>query len=115
VSLEQPNNPLHGVTLKAIVEELVERHGWPELAARIDIRCFSHQPGVRSSLKFLRKTEWARAQVEALYLQDRARILRNSKRNKRRAAMREHRARMEGAEEPSQSLDPRDQDDASSE
>ena len=68
MSLEQPNNPLHGVTLKAIVEDLVARHGWEELGARIKIRCFTDDPSVNSSLKFLRKTEWARSKVEKLYL-----------------------------------------------
>ncbi len=68
---DQPNNPLHGVTLKQLVEELVERHGWDELADRINIRCFSHDPSVSSSLKFLRKTEWARSAVEKLYLEGR--------------------------------------------
>jgi uncharacterized protein (DUF2132 family) len=64
----QPNNPLHGVTLAAILEHLVEDYGWEELGARIDIRCFTHDPSIKSSLKFLRKTEWARAKVERLYL-----------------------------------------------
>jgi len=68
---EQPNDPLHGVTLKAIVEDLVERRGWEDLAARIRIRCFASDPSVTSSLKFLRKTEWARRKVEQLYLADR--------------------------------------------
>ena len=67
---DQPNNPLHGVTLKAMVEDLVERRGWPDLAARIKIRCFSSDPSVASSLKFLRKTDWARLKVEQLYLAD---------------------------------------------
>ena len=65
---EQPNNPLHGVTLEAIVNALVERHGWDGLAERIDIGCFRENPSVKSSLKFLRKTEWARKKVERLYL-----------------------------------------------
>jgi uncharacterized protein (DUF2132 family) len=65
---EQPNNPLHGVTLKTVVEELVEFYGFEELGARINIRCFTHDPSVKSSLKFLRKTQWARDKVEALYL-----------------------------------------------
>jgi uncharacterized protein (DUF2132 family) len=56
---EQPNNPLHGVTLKAVVEELVEFYGFEELGKRINIRCFTHEPSVKSSLKFLRKTQWA--------------------------------------------------------
>lgn len=70
MSREQPNNPLHGITLKAIVEDLVARRGWAGLAARIDIRCFAYDPSVGSSLTFLRKTEWARRQVEELYLED---------------------------------------------
>lgn len=61
-------NPLHGITLKAMVEHLVERYGWDGLGARINIRCFTHDPSVSSSLKFLRKTPWARAKVESLYL-----------------------------------------------
>lgn len=65
---EQPNNPLHGVTLKAVVEELVEFYGFEELGKRINIRCFTHDPSVKSSLKFLRKTQWARDKVEALYV-----------------------------------------------
>ncbi len=69
MSSEQPNNPLHGVTLKAIVEDLVARHGWSDLAEFIPIRCFSFDPSVLSSLKFLRKTDWARAKVEKLYLE----------------------------------------------
>lgn len=66
----QPNNPLHGVTLEVIVTRLVERHGWEELGRMIDIRCFKFDPSVKSSLHFLRRTPWARAQVEALYLED---------------------------------------------
>ena len=66
--MAQPNNPLHGVTLEAILEELVRRHGWPALGREISIRCFTHDPSVKSSLAFLRKTPWARAKVEALYL-----------------------------------------------
>jgi uncharacterized protein (DUF2132 family) len=61
-------NPLHGVTLKAMIEHLVERYGWDGLGDRIEIRCFTHDPSVNSSLKFLRKTPWARAKVESLYL-----------------------------------------------
>ena len=63
-------DPLHGVTLKAILEDLVERRGWPNLAARIKIRCFSVDPSIQSSLKFLRRTAWAREQVEQLYVAD---------------------------------------------
>jgi uncharacterized protein (DUF2132 family) len=64
----QPHNPLHGVTLERIVTELVEHYGWPELAQQVAIRCFTTDPSVSSSLKFLRKTPWARAKVESLYL-----------------------------------------------
>ncbi len=65
---DQPNNPLHGITLKKIVEDLVEFYGFEELGARINIRCFTHDPSVKSSLKFLRKTLWAREKVEELYI-----------------------------------------------
>jgi len=65
---QQPRNPLHGVTLAAIVEHLVETYGWQDLGQRISIRCFQTDPSVKSSLKFLRKTPWARAKVESLYL-----------------------------------------------
>ncbi|AVR89502.1 VF530 family DNA-binding protein [Thauera aromatica] len=65
----QPNNPLHGLTLERILTELVARFGWAELGRRIDIRCFNHEPSLPSSLKFLRRTQWAREQVEALYLE----------------------------------------------
>lgn len=67
---EQPKNPLHGITLKDIVEDLVQRRGWEGLSAEIDVRCFSVDPSVKSSLAFLRKTKWARQQVEGLYLAD---------------------------------------------
>lgn len=99
MSQEQPDNPLHGVTLKALLEDLVARHGWPELAYRIPIRCFSNNPSVTSSLKFLRRTPWARAQVEKLYIDDHRVLARNRKRNERRAAMRAHRAAQEAAGE----------------
>lgn len=64
----QPKNPLHGVTLEQIVTQLSEHYGWPGLAERIALRCFSSEPSVASSLKFLRKTPWARQMVEGLYL-----------------------------------------------
>jgi uncharacterized protein (DUF2132 family) len=70
VSKQQPHNPLHGITLQVIVEDLVARRGWADLASRINIRCFAFDPSIRSSLKFLRKTEWARRKVEQLYLHD---------------------------------------------
>jgi uncharacterized protein (DUF2132 family) len=64
-----PNkDPLHGVTLQALVEALVAHYGWPELAHQVPVRCFTHDPSVSSTLKFLRKTPWARTQVEGLYL-----------------------------------------------
>jgi len=62
------NNPLHGVKLKDILEALVKSYGWKQLGKRIHIRCFLFEPTINSSLKFLRKTPWARAEVEALYL-----------------------------------------------
>ena len=68
MSEEQINNPLHGKTLEHIVNELVDHYGWTELGSRIDIRCFNNNPSVKSSLKFLRKNEWARKMVEKLYL-----------------------------------------------
>jgi uncharacterized protein (DUF2132 family) len=64
----QPNNPLHGLTLEGILNDLVARFGWEELGRRIDIRCFNHEPSIASSLKFLRRTPWARARVESLYV-----------------------------------------------
>lgn len=65
---DQPKNPLHGVTLESIVVKLVEHYGWEELANRIRINCFTNDPSVKSSLKFLRRTPWARSQVEILYV-----------------------------------------------
>lgn len=64
----QPNNPLHGVTLETILNELVAFYGWEELGRHVDIRCFNHEPSIASSLKFLRRTPWAREQVESLYI-----------------------------------------------
>jgi len=68
MSEKQPNNPLHGITLKEIVNSLVEHYGWEALGERINIRCFTHDPSIKSSLKFLRRTPWARKKVEDLYL-----------------------------------------------
>ena len=65
---EQPNNPLHGYTLEAIVISLQEYYGWEGLGERINIRCFQNDPSVKSSLKFLRKTPWARKEVEDLFI-----------------------------------------------
>ena len=68
MSEQQHKDPLHGVTLEMIVTSLVESYGWEELGARIDIRCFTSNPSVKSSLKFLRKTPWARKKVEDLFI-----------------------------------------------
>ncbi|MGJ7507103.1 VF530 family DNA-binding protein [Variovorax sp. GT1P44] len=65
---KQPRNPLHGLTLEAIVTALEAHYGWPGLGERIPLRCFTSDPSVASSLKFLRKTPWAREKVESLYL-----------------------------------------------
>ncbi len=64
----QPRNPLHGLTLEAIVTALVAHYGWPGLGERLPMRCFTQDPSISSSLKFLRKTPWARTKVESLYL-----------------------------------------------
>jgi uncharacterized protein (DUF2132 family) len=64
----QPNNPLHGITLKMMLEHLVAQYGWDELGRRIPIQCFRNNPSIKSSLKFLRRTPWARQKVEDLYL-----------------------------------------------
>lgn len=65
---QQPNNPLHGKTLEAILNELVDYYGWDELGDRIRINCFQSNPSIKSSLTFLRKTPWARQKVEDLYV-----------------------------------------------
>lgn len=78
---ERPRDPLHGMTLEAILTDLVEYYGWPELGQQVAIRCFTHDPSVSSSLKFLRRTPWAREKVESLYLfvlRERARAARRS-------------------------------------
>jgi uncharacterized protein (DUF2132 family) len=69
----QSNDPLHGITLAAMLEFLVEHLGWEEMAHAVDIRCFVNEPSLTSSLKFLRKVPWARAKVEQLYLRVRSR------------------------------------------
>lgn len=66
--MSQPNNPLHGIKLEQIVEALVEKYGWEHLGYLIPINCFTHEPSVKSSLKFLRRTPWARKKVEDLYV-----------------------------------------------
>lgn len=65
---EKPKDPLHGMTLQAILERLLEAHGWDGLARQVDIRCFKSDPSIKSSLTFLRRTPWAREQVETLYV-----------------------------------------------
>lgn len=79
MSTTQPANPLHGVTLEAMLTRLVEHYGWASLGERIAIRCFTHEPSIASSLKFLRRTPWAREKVESLYLY----MLRTQARNPR--------------------------------
>lgn len=89
---DQPNkDPLHGITLKALLEDLIARRGFADLAEEVPIGCFSNEPSLKSSLKFLRKTPWARAKVERLYIADQAHIAQRRKRNQRRKAMREAR------------------------
>ncbi|WP_338226848.1 VF530 family protein [Algoriphagus taiwanensis] len=73
----QPNNPLHGQRLDTILEQLVTHYGWEELGERIPIRCFTHNPSIKSSLTFLRKTPWARERVEGLFLK----MMRDSKKS----------------------------------
>ena len=68
MSNNQINNPLHGITLEKVVTSLVDYYGWDALSRQIDINCFKSNPSIKSSLKFLRKTPWAREKVEALYL-----------------------------------------------
>jgi uncharacterized protein (DUF2132 family) len=68
MSNEQPKNPLHGVTLEKVVTRLKDHYGWDGLALRVDINCFKSDPSIKSSLKFLRKTQWARDKVESIYI-----------------------------------------------
>jgi uncharacterized protein (DUF2132 family) len=67
--IQQPKNPLHGITLKAILELLIAEYGFETLGTKINIKCFQEKPSLNSSLTFLRKTPWARTKVEKLYLQ----------------------------------------------
>ncbi len=69
--MTQPRNPLHGVTLERMLNDLVETLGWEAMGAAVPVRCFTHDPSIGSSLKFLRRTPWARAKVEDLYLNTR--------------------------------------------
>ncbi|MEZ8823571.1 VF530 family protein [Vibrio sp. 10N.261.55.A7] len=66
--MTQENNPLHGITLQKLLTELVEHYGWEELSRMVNINCFKSEPSIKSSLKFLRKTEWARTKVEQIYI-----------------------------------------------
>ena len=68
MSNDQPNNPLHGVTLEEVLTKLLDHYGWDGLAQRIAINCFTSDPSIKSSLKFLRKTQWARSKTEDLYI-----------------------------------------------
>ena len=76
---KQKNNPLHGITLASIVEHLVNYYGWEDLGTRINIKCFNENPSIKSSLTFLRKTDWAREKVEGLYLKSLRDIAKKSK------------------------------------
>lgn len=66
--MSQPNNPLHGIKLEKLLTDLVDHYGWQELSYMVNINCFKKDPSIKSSLKFLRKTEWARAKVEKIWL-----------------------------------------------
>jgi len=68
--MTHPKDPLHGITLENLLEQLVERHGWEEMGRIVAIRCFQENPSIKSSLTFLRKTPWARKKVEELYLNE---------------------------------------------
>lgn len=82
MATSQPRNPLHGVTLMQIVERLVDHFGWEALGEQVRIRCFTDNPSIASSLRFLRKTPWAREKVESLYLY----VLRETARRERQDA-----------------------------
>ncbi|NSW53270.1 MAG: DUF2132 domain-containing protein [Anaerolineae bacterium] len=75
----QPNNPLHGITLEAMLNWLVEHYGWEAMGEAVPIRCFTHDPSIKSSLKFLRRTPWARDRVEVLYVNLKARQERSNR------------------------------------
>lgn len=83
-----------------MLEELVARYDWPGLAERIKLKCFKNDPSLKSSLTFLRKTDWARAKVERLYTADKQRAERNRKRNKRRKERRAYAAALQAGSEP---------------
>lgn len=75
MSNEQPKDPMHGVTLEMVLTRLVNQYGWEELGKQITIKCFTNDPSIQSSLKFLRRTPWARRKVEELYLASRKQSL----------------------------------------
>jgi uncharacterized protein (DUF2132 family) len=77
--VSQPNNPLHGLTLEAILTELVEQRGWEELGRQVRVNCFLNDPSINSSLKFLRKTPWAREKLESYFLWHRRELRRQEK------------------------------------
>ncbi len=79
MSDQQHKDPLHGVTLEMMLNQLVEHHGWEKLGQIINIRCFNNEPSIKSSLQFLRKTSWARTKVEELYLKFRKNALKKPK------------------------------------
>lgn len=68
MSAPQPNNPLHDITLEKLLTELVSFYGWQAMGQQVDIRCFTHDPSITSSLKFLRRTPWARERIEAMFV-----------------------------------------------
>jgi uncharacterized protein (DUF2132 family) len=80
-SKDHPHDPLHGLTLEAILTELVTAYGWDGMAGHISLHCFANEPSLRSSLKFLRKTPWAREKVESLYLWHRRELKRQARRS----------------------------------
>jgi len=79
MSDQQQNDPLHGVTLEMMLNQLVEHHGWEKMGQIIKIRCFNYDPSIKSSLQFLRRTTWARTKVEELYVKYRRNVLKRSK------------------------------------
>lgn len=84
MTTEQPNNPMHGITLEKILHALVDYYGWQEMSKHITIRCFTYEPSIKSSLAFLRKTPWARKKVEELYIHMLSEKDKNAHRKKRR-------------------------------
>ena len=104
--IKQAHNPLHGLTLKAIVSALVAQYGWGGLAERVPLRCFSTDPSLVSSLKFLRKTPWAREKVESLYLFMQLDVQRDLKRDLKRDLERNLQHQTQAANGGSRTTDP---------